>query len=340
MYSLQGYGDMLMDEVRTDSMLRALQLAIEAKEHQEEIRVLDLGAGFGFFAIAAARMSSKVRATAIEPASSIKLAQGLAKNNGVQIEVHQKLSLEFESSEQFDIIMADLHGRLPLLPHYYATLIDARRRLLKPNGTLIPQRDVVWAAPVENPDFWETRFGSPWADGDYKGVNLQSLVAYVRDTWAGVRDLSEIAHFGWLDKPARVLEIDHLQNDKINHRFLQRYDINRDGRMHGFGVWFATELFPGVWLSSVRPNEPIGEIVAADFSEFSITVKGEDRNSYGGPILLPLAYDLDVKAGDGVNLDSFWFSGLEDYSWFRKVSISRDGQIIYNCDQDNMMIAA
>ena len=42
-----------------------------------------------------------------------------------------------------------------------ASIVDARSRLLKPGGTLIPQRDTMYAAPVDHPDA-HFRVVGPW----------------------------------------------------------------------------------------------------------------------------------------------------------------------------------
>ena len=49
-----------------------------------------------------------------------------------------------------DVIFSDLRGVLPLFERHIPSIVDSRRRF-GAGGTLIPQRDTLWAAIVEAP---------------------------------------------------------------------------------------------------------------------------------------------------------------------------------------------
>jgi type I protein arginine methyltransferase len=77
---------------------------------------------------------------AVERADVIHLARVLAKANGYsdRIEFFQDLSTNVSLPEKVDVVVSDLHGILPFFQHHIPAIIDARHRLLKPGGKLIP----------------------------------------------------------------------------------------------------------------------------------------------------------------------------------------------------------
>ncbi|MHB8838434.1 MAG: 50S ribosomal protein L11 methyltransferase, partial [Gemmatimonadaceae bacterium] len=76
-YTLEDYVVMVGDRRRTDAYVRAMQRLVSS-----ESVVLDLGAGFGFFAILAARLGAR-HAYAIDTNDAIGLGAELARANGV-----------------------------------------------------------------------------------------------------------------------------------------------------------------------------------------------------------------------------------------------------------------
>jgi len=91
------------------------------------------------------------RVFAIEPAEIIQVAREVAAANDCadRIEFLEDLSSRVTLPVRADVILSDLRGILPLFQHHIPTIVDARRRFLAPGGTLIPQKDVLWAAVVE-----------------------------------------------------------------------------------------------------------------------------------------------------------------------------------------------
>lgn len=154
---MSGYGSMIADKVRVDAYLEALRRAIFPG-----CVVLDIGAGPGFFSLFACRWGAH-RVYAIEPSHSIQLGRDLAAANGYadRIEVIQDLSTNISIPERADVIVADLRGLLPYCTQSIASMIDARDRLLAPEGILIPQRDVIWGAVVDAPDLSREKV-LPW----------------------------------------------------------------------------------------------------------------------------------------------------------------------------------
>ncbi|HEY2016590.1 MAG TPA: 50S ribosomal protein L11 methyltransferase, partial [Bryobacteraceae bacterium] len=157
MYSITSYGNMIDDRVRMGAYEAALRATVRPGS-----TVIDLGAGTGIFSLLACRLGA-ARVYAIEPGSAINLARCLAYDEGLadRIECIQEVSTRVALPEPADVIVADIRGTLPIFHNSLATMADARTRMLAPGGAIIPQRDTLFAAVVEMPDFYST-IRRPW----------------------------------------------------------------------------------------------------------------------------------------------------------------------------------
>src|SRR6186713_2546260 len=137
---------MIRDEVRTRSYVEALRRTV-----RPDSVVVDIGTGPGILAMTACRFGAR-RVYAIEPDDVIELAREIAADNGFgeRIEFIQAISTEVELPERADVVVAEIHGVLPLFGRSLATLIDARERFLAPSGAMVPFRETVHAAVIGN----------------------------------------------------------------------------------------------------------------------------------------------------------------------------------------------
>jgi len=127
---------LLTDDHRNRAFYRALE-----KHVTPESVVLDIGSGTGIWAIAAAMLGAK-RVVAVErDPLLIGLIRSLAKANGVddRVEAIASESRQVQLDREFDIVVSEMIGHLALEEEIIPILTDARDRLLKPGGVLIPQ---------------------------------------------------------------------------------------------------------------------------------------------------------------------------------------------------------
>ena len=89
-----------------------------------------------------------------------------------RIEFLQDISTKVNIIEKADVIISDLRGLLPLYQKHIPTLVDARKRLLKPGGILIPKRDTLNVCVVEAPKLYKD-YSDPWEPNAYN-LNLDS----------------------------------------------------------------------------------------------------------------------------------------------------------------------
>ena len=244
MYSLRNYGDMIRDAGRTQPYIEALRRAVKPGSV-----VLDIGTGAGLFALLACRFGAR-RVFAVETSDAIEVAREIAAANGMsdRIEFIQAMSTEVELAERADVIVAEIHGVLPLFQGYVVTLADARKRLLAPAGVMIPLREALWAAPVTAADDFR-RLVSPW--GDALGVDMsvaRSLLT--NDLCRAEFDPGQL-----LAEPAccAILDYSRIESPDLDCAFT--CTIGRAATAHGLAVWFDSTLMEGIEITNA-PGKP------------------------------------------------------------------------------------
>ncbi|HET6863211.1 MAG TPA: class I SAM-dependent methyltransferase [Pyrinomonadaceae bacterium] len=293
MYSVSGYGEMIADRVRTRAYLEALKQTVKP-----ESVVLEIGSGLGLFAISAAQ-SGASKVYALEPDDVIELSRESARAANVadKITFLQALSTNVELPEQVDLIISDLRGVLPLFLNHIPSIIDARNRFLKPNGVLIPSLDRVWAGPVEAPEHYKKI--DMWQDLQ-RDIDCTSARRIASNTWWKARARIEQL----LDRPQclTTLKYNFISSPNITGNL--GFEISRDGVLHGWALWFDTNLFGEIGFS----NHP------------------EEVELIYGNAFFPLTEAIEVQKGDTINL-SFRANLVNDdyvFSWNTEVYNSRD----------------
>jgi type I protein arginine methyltransferase len=245
MYSLEAYGKMLKDTIRMEAYQEAIHRAVRPGGV-----VLDIGTGTGIHALMAARAGAR-HVYAIEPADSILLAPAVARANGLgeKISFIQDLSTAVTLPEKADVLISDLHGTLPWYHHHIPTIVDARSRLLKEGATLIPQKDTVYMAAVESAELYSA-YVDPWRQQPY-GFVMDHIGSHLTNGYIRGRAGRE----SFLSGIARIAELDYHSTVDPNVSVSLRLSPTRLGTLHGFLVWFDTQVLEGVQLTSA-PFEP------------------------------------------------------------------------------------
>ena len=240
MYSLNGYGDMITDEVRMDAYVNALRRAVKPGAV-----VLDIGTGTGIFALLAAGMGAR-RVYAIEPSDAINVARDIARANGCaeSIEFIQGLSTEVAPAERADVIVSDLRGVLPFFGSHFASIADARRRWLAPGGSLIPQRDTLWATCIESPEL-HAGIARPWSENAF-GLDMKAALGLVTNQW----NRASVNPRQLLAAPERLGSIDYASVEPVGFAATVAAKISRAGTGHGICAWFDATLAEGITFSN------------------------------------------------------------------------------------------
>ncbi len=146
---LNDHERMLADSVRNQAFLQALQ----AHVHADSV-VLDIGAGFGVWAITAAKLGAK-KVVAVD---SNELLLGAIKKLAEQCGVADRVdaicgySTDLDLPREFDIVVSETIGFDGFDESIVAVMSDARQRFLKPSGVLIPASLSLWCAAVHCPE--------------------------------------------------------------------------------------------------------------------------------------------------------------------------------------------
>eukprot|EP00434_Breviolum_minutum_P005444 symbB.v1.2.004796.t1/scaffold270.1/size246978/7 len=204
-------------------------------------RVLDLGAGSGLLAMLAAQLGAQdVLALEANPKLAELANKTIEDNRGLfpnaNIKVLAQLSSQVQTGrpvtddapEAFDLLVTETFGSLLLGESALAFVADARQRLLKHGGRIIPAGGCQYVTLVQ---FEDT---SPWHPQQWRGFNFSSFrrlqdTLYWKATFgASGMKVAKISH------RICVLEVDLHQmspNDIPQNRTLQ-IQAQRNGTVH------------------------------------------------------------------------------------------------------------
>jgi protein arginine N-methyltransferase 1 len=257
---------MVLDEARLAAYRRALAATV-----RPGATVADVGAGCGVLAVLACRAGAG-RVYAVEPDPILAVARDLAAANGCadRVVLVPGRAEEVELPERVELVVADLRGTLPLQLPALEALAVFTERWLAPGGTLVPRRDVVWAAPCRHAGSLHRRAGRA------QGVDLGPLAAAVADTW-------------WRqDLPAAALVAPPRRWNAVTYPWRTAalagrlaWSFGEPAPVHGLAAWFEAELAEGIGYS---------------------TAPGAAGSSYG-QAFFPFGRDLELEEGDALEVD-------------------------------------
>lgn len=236
---------MIADAPRMDAYAAALRQTVKP-----DSVVMDLGCGPGVFALLACKLGAR-RVYAVEPDNVIGLAREVAAANGFadRIQFFENMSTEITLDEPASIIVSDLRGVLPWFQQHIPAIKDARKRLLARGGTLIPRRDILWAAVVEAADQYG-ELVNPWRNNKYE-LDLSSGTRVITNTWRKTRVRPE----QFLTDPVCWTTVDYYEIDSPDIQAEMSWRAVRRGTAHGVAVWFDSDLVDGIGFSN-NPSAP------------------------------------------------------------------------------------
>jgi len=305
-YSIHNYGEMILDVPRMGAYVRALRAAISPG-----CVVADIGAGTGIFAMLACQLGAR-RVFAVDPNPAIDVARQIAAANGFadRIEFFEALSTRIELPERADVIVSYLRGILPPCSQHSAATADARRRHLGPGGTMIPARDDLWTAVVEDAAAHK-RVTAPWLENAY-GLDMRVAAGILANDISRINARAE----QMITDPAHLATLDYSAIESPHFAADVRLVAKREGTGHGLCAWFDSNVGPGITMSNA-PGEPR-------------LIYGEQYFPWPVPVALPPGDVVAVKIrADLVGDEYVW-------SWESRVS-SATGEARAQFSQSNFM---
>ena len=237
----KGHEKLLGDAHRNRAFYKALK-----KHVTPESNVLDIGSGTGVWAIIAARLGAK-RVVAVEQDPIlIGLIKSLAIANGVsdRIEAIASESTQLQQAREFDIIISETIGNLAFDEQIVPIMIDARNRLLKPGGVLIPESVALVASPAHLKSR-QKKFPAG-IDLNYDIFELLALNIPV-----GLNDLSRLKI---LSQPRDLVRAD-LTTIGVIPEFSDltlQWELDDVSEINCFAVWSEATLTRGVNLTTLK----------------------------------------------------------------------------------------
>jgi hypothetical protein len=239
-YSLTDYLWMIADDTRVAAYAAAIEAQVRPGDH-----VLEVGAGFGFFSVLAARAGA-AHVHAVDTNPAIHLGPKVAAANGCadRITFHHKDVRELRLDRPADVLIADLRGPTPFGPAALAVIIEVRKRLLRPGATMIACQDKVFVAPTGMPERARREIRHPLAQqlvelGPVARVALDTPMRYAID-----EDLLLAPGVAWTT--VDYATIGHARcSGQAEWTFVQPA-----GQVDGLALWFESDLGGGIRLST------------------------------------------------------------------------------------------
>lgn len=239
--SVQIHKLMLGDDVRVRAYLEALE-----KAEPNGKTVIEVGAGSGVLAVAAAKMGAR-RVVAIEECSISSLAKELVAKNRVSevVEIYEKNSFDVTLEEPGDILVSEFMGVGFFEENMLPAFLDARDRLARSGATLIPYEIDLVVAPVSAEAAWANEVGC-WATEEW-GIDLSPIATAAGNEYYLKRFHSEEL----LAQPACVSRLDLRSEEPTSRKdFEAAFVIESAGVLHGWSLWFEARLQPGITLDT------------------------------------------------------------------------------------------
>ena len=303
MYALSDYLWMLADRRRVDAYSAAIAAIVRPGD-----RVIEIGAGIGYFSVVAVRAgAARVDAIEINPVGHIGARVMAANNLDERVRVFCGDASDFTPETRADVIIADLRGPTPFAGRSLAVVLDARRRMLRDGGAIIAAADHLWSAPVRQSRTFEREVMAPLANGI---VDLSPARRVMFDTpmRCGIA-VDELCA-----APAPWGVIDYRTLLSPHHQGRSEWQFERDEEVRGIAVWFEADLGAGLRFSTA-PDQP--------------------RSVYS-QLLIPLQETLVVRAGERLQAELAVHFANAEYVWAWNVRIINAGTIRYHSSQNSI----
>ena len=304
MYRLNDYLAMLSDERRVSAYTRAVEAQVKPGD-----RVIELGAGFGFFAVLAVRAGAAfVDAVDLNPI--VHLGPRIAAVNGCadRIRFHQADLLRFTPERPADVIVGDLRGPTPFARRSLEVMIDARKRMLRKGGRLIGTKDTLFVAPARRPAAFRRVITEPL---DRCDVNLSPVSAIMMDTpFPCTVDLNDLLVPG-----ASWGAIDYERIDTANHTGGAEWRATETLHVEGLAIWFEADLGAGVGFT---------------------TAPGGSVTTYG-QVFLPLREPVRVESAEYLRVELGARCSAGEYFWTWKVQVRGSDGAARICHAQNSL---
>lgn len=259
---------------------RAFKEALARVVEKGRSTVADIGAGTGLIGLVASRLGAReVYLYEVAEVGAVA-AEILKRNRARNCHIMPFHSVEAVDPPRVDVVVSETLGNYAFEENIIATMNDARRRHLKPGGTMIPSRVRQFVAPVV-----ARRFHDELLAWDGVGADLGLAIDY---DIARTMSLNNIyvrrivpldLHAGGAS--AQCWDTAELTRECSSERKGEaQWTFGAPDMVYGFAVWWQADLVDGVALSTAPDAEP----------------------THWEQLYFPLLAPIAVGAGEGVGV--------------------------------------
>jgi len=234
-------------------------------------RVVDAGCGTAVLGLLCLQAGA-AHVYAIDSTAAIEVAREALTRAGwaSKVDFIRGSTFQVDLPERVDVVISDHIGYFGFDYGLIGLLADARKRFLKPGGTLIPSRLKLHIAAVDSPK--SRQLADAW-----QAPGIPSEFHWVRQHSINSKHAVNLQRDELLTDPAELCSL-NLQVDQPDFfSWSAQLTIQRDGILHGMAGWFECELAEGVWMT----NSPLSDA-------------GIDRPQ----AFLPIGEALPVRCGE------------------------------------------
>jgi SAM-dependent methyltransferase len=211
--------------------------------------VLDLGTGTGILAFLACDAGA-ARVFAVDAGHVADTAFLLARHLGYgdRVAVFHGDSTTINVPQRARVLVTETLGVLGFDEGILGSVLDARKRLLLTDATIIPEKVALSLAPVELP-LEHSRHVAWWGEPRY-GYDLSALRIFASNT---------IYHFhidaaALVAAPAEIAALELANVTQTTVSGSASFVAGRNRVLHGFAGWFAATLAPDLVISNRPPD--------------------------------------------------------------------------------------
>jgi predicted O-methyltransferase YrrM len=223
--------DMINDSERNEAYLNAINSAVKDKT------VFEIGTGSGLLSMMAARAGATHVYTCEKEMAIRNAAWQIIKRNNLseKISIIDKWSTSTkvpnDIPNKVDVLVAEIFGPGLIEEQALHFFKDAKQRLLKPNGIIIPKRATMFCALFESEEITRRALVK-----NVCGFDL-SLFNGLHDDPAIQLTLSKFPH-RMLSEPVTIKSINFLDDNPIESSDELTITANDTGTCHGVVQWF------------------------------------------------------------------------------------------------------
>ena len=278
---------MINDNLRNEKYFEAIKKAINKNEY-----VLEIGTGSGLLSMMAIDAGAKKVITCENNQSISEIAKKIIIKNGYQSQINvinkssTSLDVGEDLSQKADLIISEIFSSELVGEGIQPSILDAKNRLLKDNGKMIPESAEIKIAVLESSS--ETR--NKCFIGKINKYELSDFNQITGNKFS--LDLQNM-DINFLSNEKIAFSFDFYSNDitKQKNKILS-IPINKDGTCLGIVTWMKINLYQGVYLENNPTNK---------------------QNSHWTNLIY--RFDEPLKVSKGINLkikaslmaDSIWF---------------------------------